>query len=69
MGVVGADEEQNNRDAEQELLGRSVLIAVVNLLPHVEVIVGASVELERDAPHPMKHEEGAKHITDVGQSP
>lgn len=69
MGVVGADKEEHNRNAEQELLGRSVLITVVNLLPHVEIIVGAGVELERDAPHPMKHEEGAKHIADVGQSP
>lgn len=69
MGVVGAEEEKHNGYAEQELLGRSVLVPVVDLLPHVEVIVGTRVELERDAPHPMEHEEGAKHVADVGQGP
>ena len=66
---MGAEEEEHDGDAEQELLGGRVLVAIVDLLPHVEVIVGTSVELERDAPHPMEHEERAKHIADVGQSP
>lgn len=69
MGIVGAHEEEQDRDAEQELLGGRVLVAVVNLLPHVEIIVSTGVELERDAPHPVEHEEGAKHVADVGKGP
>lgn len=69
MGVVGAEKEEHNGHAEQELLGRSVLVPVVDLFPHVEVIVGTRVELERDAPHPMEHKEGAEHVADVGQGP
>lgn len=69
MGIVSAEKEQHDRHAEQELLGGGILVAVVNLLPHVEIIIGTSVELERDAPHPMEHEERAKHITDVGEGP
>lgn len=33
--VVGAQQEQHDRDCEEELLRRSVLITVVDLLPHV----------------------------------
>lgn len=69
MGVVGAEKEEHDGHAEQELLGRRILVPVVDLLPHVEVIVGTGVELERDAPHPVKHEERAEHIADVGQGP
>jgi len=69
VGVVGADKEEYDGNTKQELLGRRVLITIVDLLPHVEVVVGAGVELERNAPHPMEHEERAKHIADVGQSP
>lgn len=66
---MGADKEEHDGNTEKKLLGWGVLITVVDLLPHVEIIVSPGVELERNAPHPVKHEEGAKHITDVGQSP
>lgn len=69
MGVMGADEEEQDRHAEQELLGGGVLVAIVDLLPHIEIIVSTGVEFEGDAPHPVKHEEGSKHVTDVGESP
>lgn len=69
MGVVGADKEKYDGNTEQELLGWRVLITIVDLLPHIEVVVGTGIELERNAPHPMEHEERAKHIADVGQSP
>lgn len=69
VGVMGAEEEEHNGHTEQELLGRCVLVSIVDLLPHVEIIIGASVELEGDAPHPVKHKEGAEHIADVGQGP
>lgn len=69
MGIVGAEEEEHDRHAKEELLGRGVLVAIVDLLPHVEIVVGTGVELEGDAPHPVKHEEGAEHVADVGEGP
>lgn len=66
---MGAEEEEADGDAEQEFLGGGILVAVVDLLPHVEVVVGTSVELEGDAPHPVEHEEGTEHVADVGQGP
>lgn len=69
VGIVSAEEEEHDGHAEQKLLSRSILIAVVDLLPHVEVIVGTGVEFERDAPHPVEHEEGAEHVADIGQGP
>jgi hypothetical protein len=69
VGVVSAKEEEHNRDAEQELLGGRILVTVVDLLPHIEIIVGTGVEFEWDAPHPMKHEEGSEHVADVGEGP
>lgn len=69
VGVVGAEEEEHNGHTEQELLGGGVLVSVVDLLPHIEVVVSTSIEFEWDAPHPVKHKEGAEHIADVGQGP
>lgn len=56
MGVVGAEEEEDDGHAEQELLGGRVLVAIIDLLPHIEIIVGAGVEFEGNAPHPVEHE-------------
>lgn len=69
MGVVRAEEEQHNWHAEQELLGRGVLCAVVDLLPHVEVVEGPAIKLERHPANIMEHYVGAEHVSDVGQGP
>lgn len=69
VGVMSADEEEHDGHAQQELLGWSVLVTVVNLLPHVQVVVCAGVEVEGHAAHPVKHEVAAKHVRDVGQGP
>ena len=69
VGVVGADEEEGDGHGEQELLGGRVLVAVVDLLPHVEVVVGAGVEVEGHALHVVEHEVRAGHVGDVGQRP
>lgn len=69
MGVVGAEEEKHDRHAEQELLSGCILVAVVDLLPHVEIVIGAGVEFEWDAPHPVEHEEGSEHVADIGEGP
>ena len=54
--VVSAEEEEHNWYAQEELFSRRVLVAIVDLLPHVQIVVCASVELERHASDPMKHE-------------
>lgn len=64
-----ADQEQNNRHAEQVLLGRCELLAVVYLLPHVEVVVCARVEVKGDASDPVEHDVAAGHVRYVGECP
>lgn len=66
---MGAEQEQDDRHAQQEFLGRRVLVAVVNLLPHVEIVVGTGVEFKGHATHPVEHEVRSEHIADVGQGP
>ena len=69
MRVVGADEEEDDGDTEQELFGGGILIAAIDLLPHVEVVVSTGVELEGHASHPVEHEKGAGHVRDVREGP
>lgn len=63
------EEKEADWYTKQELLSRGILVPVVDLLPHVQIVVSTSVELERNTPHPVKHDEGAKHVADVGESP
>ena len=56
MGEVGAQQKQANRHAEQELLRGRVLVAVVDLLPHRERVVGARVEIEWHARDVVEHD-------------
>lgn len=69
MGVMGTEEEERDRDAQQEFFGRGVLVTVIYLLPEVEIVVGASIEFERNTTDVVKHEIGAEHIRDVGERP
>ena len=69
MGIMRAEQEQHNRNGQKELLCRCVLIAIIDLLPHVQIIVGSSVELEGDASDVVEHEVRASHVNDVGQCP
>ena len=64
-----ADQEQAYRHSQQELLCRRILISVVDLLPHIEIVVSTGIEFEWDAPHPVEHEERAEHVADVGKGP
>ena len=66
---MGAQQEQHDGHAQQEFLGGRVLIPVVDLLPHVEVIVGARVEVEGHAAHPVEHQVGPTGVADVCQEP
>ena len=66
---MSREEEEQDGHAEQEFLGGCVLVTVVNLLPHVEVVVGPGVEVEGYAAHPVEHDVGASHVGDVGHGP
>lgn len=69
MCVMSADEEQGNGNAQKEFFGRRVLGAIVDLLPHIEVVKGAAVEVEGNATDVVEHDVGAKHVGHVGQCP
>lgn len=69
MSVMRADKEKQYGNRQQELFRRCVLVAAVNLLPHVQVVIGSGVELKGHAPDPVEHEEGAGHVSDVRQTP
>ena len=56
MGIVRAEEEEQNWNAEEEFLRWGILVPVIDLLPHVQVVVGARVELEGHATNVVKHE-------------
>ena len=55
MRIMRAEKEQQDGDYQQELLRRRVLVPIVDLLPHVQVVVGAGVELEGHALYPVEH--------------
>lgn len=69
MRVVRAEEEQHDRDAEQELLGGRVLGSVVDLLPHVQIVVCPSVKFKRHSSNVVEHEVRSSHVRDVRQCP
>ena len=69
MGIVSAKEEENDWDAGQELLGRCVLRAIVDLFPHVQVVVRSAVEVKWHTTDIVEHDIRAHHVGDVGQGP
>jgi hypothetical protein len=69
MGIVSTEEEQANWNAEEKLFGRSILIPVINLLPHIQVIVSTGVEFKWYAADVMEHEIRAEHVGYVGEGP
>lgn len=69
MRVVGADQEKAYGHGKQELLCGRVLVAIVDLLPHVQVVVCAGVELERNTAHVVEHEVAAEHVGNVDHGP
>lgn len=69
MRVVRAQQEQHDRDAQQKLFRWRILVPIIDLLPHVEVIVGAGVELEWHATDPVEHQVGTEHVGYVGECP
>ena len=66
VGVVCAEQEEYDRHTEQEFLGGCILSSIINLLTHVQVVIGASVELKGHASDVMEHDVRAEHVRDVG---
>lgn len=64
-----AGEEQTDGHTQQEFLGRSELVAVIHLLPHVEVVEGSRVEFEGDTPDPVEHQVRAEHVGKIREGP
>jgi hypothetical protein len=69
MRVMCAEKEQNDWDTEEKFLRGCVLGPIINLFPHVQIIVRPSVELEWHSSDPVKHEERSKHIGDIRHGP
>lgn len=66
MSVMRAQKEEHDRDTEEEFLGRRILRAIIDLLPHVQVIISTTVEVKRHTPDPMEHKIGSEHVANVG---
>ena len=56
MGVVSTDEKEADRNCEEPLLRRSILVTIIDLLPHVEIVIGAGIEVKGYAAHPVEHD-------------
>lgn len=69
MSVMRTQEEEDDRNAHEKLLGGCVLISVVDLLPHIEIVICPRVELEWYSTNPVEHEERPKHVGDVCERP
>jgi hypothetical protein len=69
MRIVRTQKKQHNRYAEKEFLCRSVLSPIINLFPHIQIVVSAGVKLEGYSPDPMEHEERSKHVRYIRQGP
>lgn len=67
--VVRAQQEKHDRNSCEKLLRWSILCTVVHLLPHVELVVRARIEIERYSLDPVEHQEGARHVGEIRQCP
>lgn len=67
--VMCAHQEQTNWHGHEEFLRRCVLVFVVDLFPHVQVVVRAGVEFERDSANVVEHEICGEHVGGVDEGP
>jgi hypothetical protein len=66
--LPGGVNVQHNGDRQKKLFCRCVLISIVDLLPHVQIVVSSSVELERYSLDPMEHQVRSLTNTHTRQS-
>lgn len=69
VGVVRRNQKETNGDAEQKLLARSVLVTIVELLPHGQVVISARVEFKGNTSDVVEHYDGADNVRDIGKGP
>lgn len=69
MRIVRTEQEQDDGYGQEELLRGCILISIVDLFPHIEVVISSSVEFEGYASNVVEHEVRASHVGDVGQGP
>lgn len=69
MRIMGADQKEHYWDGEEEFLRGSVLVAIINLLPHVQVVIGTRIEVEWHAADVVEHEVGSGHVREVDECP
>lgn len=69
MGIVRTEKKQNYGNTEEELFSWCILGSVVNLFPHVEIVVSTGIELKGNTSDIVEHEVGAHHICNVNQGP
>lgn len=69
MREMGTEQEHQNGNHKKEFLCRCILIPIIDLLPHVQIVVGSSVELKGDASDPVEHQERGAHVGNVDEGP
>ena len=56
MCVMGANQEEDDWDGHEIFLGWCILVAIIDLLPHVEIVKGTGIKVERNASYPVEHD-------------
>ena len=69
MSVMCANQKQKDRNNHQKLFGRRILISIVDLLPQIQIVVRARIELKRYSAYPMEHDVWSKHVRDICEGP
>ena len=69
MCIVRAEQKQHNGNTEKKFFRWSILIPIVDLLPHVQVVICACVKFKRDTSDPMEHQVGREHVRNIDKSP
>ena len=67
--VMRADQKQSKGHEKEKFLCRRVLVAIVDLLPHCQFVVGTRVEFKWCALEGVEHYIRADNISEVGQRP
>lgn len=69
MSVMCAEQEEYNGNREEEFLRWRVLVPIIDLFPHIQVVVGTRIEVERNTSYVMKHKVRPEHVADVRKRP
>ena len=56
MCVVCTQKEEYDRNTQKKFFGWSILVSVVDLLPHIQVVVGSGIEFKGDTSHIVEHQ-------------